>query len=191
MKKISCAVEPGRRIWRISRDRGTLQRPACVALMLCTVLSFSCAKAPATREIAGLRLSMTRAEAEKRLQEIGTFIRAERRRQEVWELRDPRFSHVVVGYEKEGSLRFVTTVARTGEKAERVAYSAVGSLAKAQQVGKPELRNFKYQWELPPRGAEPPTRVMARGTDPQFLSSLSLVRIDDGAVRPEEDEEDD
>lgn len=189
MKILSSLRHSHRRGRRRSRLR--VSRAARLALIIGGGLLLSCGKEPAQRDILGLRLSMTKAKAEKGLQEIGTFVRPDRRRQEVWQLRNTPFAHVIVGYEKEGSLRFITAVARTGEKAGRVAYGAAGSLETARQLGKPEVHNFNFQWELPAKGGEPATRVMARGTDPQFLSNWSLVRIEEGAAAHATDEEDD
>lgn len=133
---------------------------------------------------------MTKSETDKHLKEIGTFLRTERRRQEVWEVRDPSFSHVVIGFEKEGELRFVTAIARRDSDAKRYAYREAGPLEEAKQLGSPELKNFYYQWELPRAEAEPPTLVIARGRDPEFLATYSLKRTGEDPEHAKEDDED-
>lgn len=129
------------------------------------------------RDILGLRLSMTKNETDGRLKEIGKFLRPDAKRQEVWEVRDPRFSHIILGFEKTGELRYVTAVARAEGDAKRVSYGEIGALEKARQAGDPTINNFIYQWELAAEEREPETLVVARGRDPEFLATYSLKRI--------------
>jgi hypothetical protein len=128
------------------------------------------------RDIIGLRLDMTREDAHSRLQKIGTLQREERKRQEVWEVRDPYFSHVIVGFDKQSRVRFVTAVAREG--GERMRYADVASLEKARQEGDVSANNYNYVWELAARGREPKGLVMARGRDPLYLSTYSIKKLD-------------
>ncbi len=125
---------------------------------------------------------MPRAEAKKRLEEIGKFVRDERKRQEIWEVRDAFFSHLIVGFDKEDTLRYVTATAREDKEAKRVPYRAIGSLEAARQAGSVEIKNFNYEWELPAEKGMAKVLISARGRDPEFLSSLSLKRLDDGVA---------
>lgn len=169
-----------------------MKKILCLALLLSCVFSASIPGEETTpsREVLGLRLSMTKTETDARLQEIGKFLRIERSRQEVWEVRDPSFSHVVIGFEKEGEVRFVTAIARRDSDAKRYAYREAGPLEKAKQLGSPKLKNFYYQWELLRAEAEPPTLVIARGRDPKYLATYSLKRTGEDPERAKEDEED-
>jgi hypothetical protein len=128
------------------------------------------------RDIVGLRLDMTKEDAHSRLQKIGTLQREERKRQEVWEVRDPNFSHVIVGFDKQSRIRFVTAVAREG--GERMRYADIASLKKARQEGDVSVNNYNYIWELAAHGKEPKGLVIARGRDPEYLSTYSIKRLD-------------
>ncbi len=142
------------------------------------------------RDILGIRLSMRKSNTDARLQEIRAFLRPDRNREEVWELRDSCFSHIIIGFDKDGELRFVTAVARQGPDAKRIPYSGIGALEAAQQIGKPAFKNFYYQWKLPREGAEPETIVIARGREPDFLATYSLKRSDNDLGRAKEDDGD-
>ena len=139
------------------------------------------------RDILGIRLDMTKEEAQARLKEIGSFVRADRKQQEVWAAKDKTFSHVIVGYEKEGpGLRYVTAVAREDKEAERMRYTDLGKLEGARQAGDPAIKNFNYEWTLPATEGHPEMLVIARGRDPEFLSTYSLKRLDGGGEAEEE-----
>jgi hypothetical protein len=129
------------------------------------------------RQILGVHLNMTKDEAHKRLQEIGTFERDERKQQEIWKVRDESFSHLIIGFGKDEKLRFVTAVAREDKEAKRVAYDKIGSLKEAEQAGDPQINNFNYQWSLSTKGTNETTLIVARGRDPQFLATYSLKRL--------------
>lgn len=153
-----------------------------VVLLLALTSSFVTAAEPEVqREILGLRLDMTKEEVETRLKEIGKFVRDERKQQQVWEAKDKSFSHVIVGYEKAGpGLRYVTAVAREDKDAERIRYSDLGKFEAARQAGDPKINNFNYEWTLPSVKGHPEMLVIARGRDPEFLSTVSLKRIGGG-----------
>ena len=144
--------------------------------LLCTVSLF--AKEPA-RDILGIQLTMSREQVLKRLSEIGEFVRHDRKRQEVWTVRDETFSHVIVGFDQKEMIRYVTAVARADKEARRLPYSAIGALEDAKQAGDVALKNFNYQWEIPPRDGAPAMIVMARGRDPEFFDTFTLKRVDE------------
>lgn len=143
--------------------------------LLCSVSLF--AKEPA-RDVLGIQLSMSREQVLKRLGEIGELVRHERKRQEVWTVRDETFSHVIVGFDQNEMIRYVTAVARADNEARRLPYSAAGDLEAAKQAGDVAIKNFNYQWEIPPRDGGPAMIVMARGRDPEYLDTLTLKRVD-------------
>lgn len=130
------------------------------------------------RQILGIHLNLAKDEVHTRLNEIGSFVRNERKSQEIWQVRDQSFSHLIVAFGKNGKLRFVTAVARGGEDAKRVPYGEIGNLEKARQAGDPSIKNFNYEWDLPSHSDGPRTLVSARGRDPAFLTTLTLKNVD-------------
>ena len=157
-----------------------------ISLLCVLATSHTWAQEP-KRDVLGVHLEMTREEAARRLGEIGTFDREERKQQEVWQVRDPSFSHVMIGMSKEGKLRYVTAIARQDAEAKRVPYSTVGDLSQARQAGDPAISNYRFEWTLPAANDQPAALVVARGRDPEFLSTYSLKRA--GERDPAADEE--
>ena len=129
-----------------------------------------------SREILGLSLAMTKDAARARLQEIGTFERDERKQQEIWKVRDPSFSHVIIAFNKEGHVRFITAVAREDKEAKRVRYGDVAPLDRARQAGDVAVKNFNFRWDLPAGENGPAAELSARGRDSEFLSTYSIKR---------------
>lgn len=136
------------------------------------------------RQILGIDFKLAKDDVHKRLNEIGSFVRAERKGQEIWQIRDPSFSHLIVSFGKDGMLRFVTAVAREDAGAKRVSYEEIGNLKKARQAGDPSIKNFNYEWDLPSQDGNPRTLINARGRDPAFLTTHSLKKVDDDSVAP-------
>lgn len=141
-------------------------------------ISVSASAQEVQRQILGIHLKLARDEVHKRLNEIGSFVRNERKSQEIWQVRDQSFSHLIVAFGKNGNLRFVTAVAREDADAKRVAYGEIGNLEKARQAGDPSIKNFNYEWDLPSQSEGPNTLVSARGRDPAFLTTLTLKNVD-------------
>lgn len=134
------------------------------------------------RQILGIHFKLAKEDVHKRLSEIGNFVRDERKQQEIWQVRDASFSHLIVAFEKNGKLRFVTAVSREDAEAKRVPYGQIGNVEKARQAGDPGINNFNYEWDLPSQEGHPRLLVIARGRDPNFLTTYSLKRLDDDAV---------
>lgn len=152
----------------------------CVCILL-SVFSFSVAikaseNKPA-RQILGITLAMNEEQIDLRLRKIGTLVRAENG-QEVWKVQDPTFSHVIVGFGKDDQLRYITAVARTDKGAKPMAYSEVGEVKNAHQIGDPRIKNFQFEWELEPEKGRPSALVLAMGRDPKVLSTLTLKNPD-------------
>lgn len=150
------------------------------------ILASTVSAAEPAREILGIRAGMPKAAVTKRLQEIGKFVRDERKRQAIWEVRDPSFSHLIVGFDAKDTLRYVTAVAREDKEAKRVAYSDIGDLKQARQAGDVAIKNFNYEWDLAAAKTEPQSLVSARGRDPEFLTTYSLKRLAETASAEEE-----
>ncbi len=160
---------------------------AATALLALNMLVSHASAGEPRRDILGLHLEMTKEEATKRLNEIGTFERDERKQQAIWQVRDPSFSHLIIGMSKEGKLRYITAIARADSEATRVPYRSIGELKEAQQAGDPAIKNFRYEWSLPARKDQPEAVAQALGRDPEFLSTYSLKRV--GAIEPPASEE--
>ena len=150
---------------------------ACCFLSLLVTASVNAFGREPQREIMGLRLGMSKVAAHQQLQKIGRLEREERKRQEVWEVRDPRFSHIIVGFDKGTQIRFVTAVAREDSQ-QRMRYRDVADLTKARQVGDIAIKNYHYVWELAARGKEPKSFIVVRGRDPEYLTTYSIKRAE-------------
>lgn len=104
--------------------------------LLAILLLTSCATATAPSavtapsDILGVRLNMPRDSVRALLAASGTMEREERKRQEVWTVDDPRFASLIIGYDPDWNVRFVTGVARPAGTAVR--YADVLDLASAQ-----------------------------------------------------------
>ena len=131
------------------------------------------------RQILKIELGMTEEKVHERLKAIGTLIRTEEKRQEAWQVRDPRFSHLIVGFNKGKKLRYVTAVARDDKDAKRVSYDEIADLKKARQAGDPKVSNYNYEWELPADKTNPHMLVIAIGRDPKLLSTYTLKSLEE------------
>ena len=145
-------------------------------LSLCLVLVTACilvSAAPAgpRPEIMGVALGMSRVDARARLQSLGTLEKETRKRQEVWVIKDQRISHLLVGYDPDFRVRYVTAVARIGGP--RMRYDEVADLNSAQRTN--TQGNYKFTWEV--RG-QLAFLAIAHGRDPQYLDSYSVKKLD-------------
>jgi len=125
-------------------------------------------------EIMGIALGMSRDSAQAHLKSIGNLEKEERKRQEVWALKDPRVSHLLVGYDADYHVRYVTAIARTGGI--RMRYEEVANVKNAQQVH--TQGTHKFTWEVPEHRGQFAYVVMARGRDPDYLDSYSVKKLD-------------
>ena len=125
-------------------------------------------------EVQGVRLSMSQKEAHARIKKKGSLEKEERKRQEVWALDDRRVSHLIVGFDPEYRVRYVTAIARTGGP--RTRYSEVGDLKTADQTS--NQGNYKFTWKVGARRGRPAYLVVAHGRDPLHLDSYSVKRLD-------------
>ena len=131
---------------------------------------------PPARDILGIRVGMSTEAARTRLLEIGRLQREERKRQQVWEVRDPHFSHLIIQFDKAKLVHFVTAVAREDAKRERMRYSDVAELKNARQTGEAAKKNYRYEWGLEAAGKDPKIHIVAWGRDPQYLQYYSIER---------------
>jgi hypothetical protein len=151
------------------------------ALNLCLVLSLvlgvaaSVAATTAKPEIMGISLGMSRADARARLQSLGKLERETRKRQEVWTIKDARISHLLVGYDPEMRVRYVTALARSDGP--RIRYDEVADLKNAERAQ--NQGNDKLTWQIRARSGHSTYLLIAHGHDPQYLESYSIKKLED------------
>jgi hypothetical protein len=126
-------------------------------------------------EVLGIKLGMKEEAARSRLRKVAHQQKEERENegegeQEVWTLRKhPRFDYLIIRFTGEHRVWFVTAVPR---KESRMQYSELGDLKDARQ--QTDGTNYTYTWQVAARGREPGYVVVARGSDPQYLTSYSI-----------------
>jgi len=148
----------------------------CLVLVVSTLASAAAGKL--RPEIMGIALGMSREDAQTRLKSIGSLQKQESKQQEVWALRDARVSHLLVGYDDEFRVRYVTAIAREGGP--RIRYREVANLKSAQRIE--NQGNLRFTWEVPARGKQLGYVIIARGRNPQFLDSYSVKRLSDKEI---------
>ena len=149
------------------------------ACMLAALASLAgAAQAKARPQIMGISLEMTREAAQARLKAIGSLEKEDRKRQEVWAIKDPRISHLLVGYDDEDRVRYVTAIARTGGP--RIRYTEVADLKIAQRLN--NQGNYRFTWEVPARGGQFAFVMVAHGRDPRYLDSYSVKKVSDKEI---------
>lgn len=150
----------------------------CLVLVLSFGVAASVIAATPKSEIMGISLGMSRADARARLQSIGTLERETRKRQEVWAIKDERVSHLLVGYDPEMRVRYVTALARTGGP--RIRYDEVVDLKRAERVQ--NQGNYKLTWQVGARSGHSAYLLIAHGHDAQFLDSYSIKKVEEKEV---------
>lgn len=141
------------------------------AMAQCAKHSQSAANPP--RDILGISIGMNKEDVRRRMEEIAVFERDERRRQQVWKMKDTsRYSHVAVGYDEKNQIRYITAFVDKALAKERIRFADLGDLSKAKkEIIEPHHR---YTWEVPATEGKPGYFVIAYGSEPEFLSSCSL-----------------
>lgn len=151
---------------------------ACSILVVLAAVAAEAGIKKPPRDILGVRLGVTEDAARKRLRKIGNQQKEEKGReeegeQEVWTLKaDSRFDYLLVRFDHEHRLFFMTIVVRAGA---RMRYADVADLKLAQRAT--DGRNYSYTWRVEAKGKQPPYAVVARGSDPELLTSYSIFRL--------------
>jgi hypothetical protein len=125
-------------------------------------------------EIMGVSLDMSRAEVQAHLKSIGQLEKEDRKRQEVWALKDARVSHLLVGYDADYRVRYVTAIARADGP--RIRYQEIADLKTARRLS--NQNNYRFTWEVEARSGHSGYFVIAHGRDPQYLESYSVKKLD-------------
>ena len=142
-------------------------------MLVITILA-SAAPARPRPEIMGISLEMKRDNVRARLQSIGNLEKEARKRQEVWAVKDSRISHLLVGYDADYRVRYVTAIARADGP--RIRYQDVADLKSAQRSDTPG--NHKFTWEIEGHRGQSAFILIARGHDSQYLDSYSVKKKD-------------
>lgn len=139
-----------------------------LALLLSACATATAPSMTAPSDILGVRLGMPRAEVRTTLETRGgKFEREERKRQEVWSVTDGRYASLMIGYDPEWNVRYVTAVAKPDGQAVR--YADVIDLTRAEH--KSAGQTHTYTWAI----GKPDYYVIAIGK-PERLEYLSLKK---------------
>jgi len=145
-----------------------------LSLLLVIGVLVSVAAARPRPEIMGISLDMKRDDAVARLKSIGNLERETRKRQEVWAVKDVRISHLLVGYDADNRVRYVTAIARPDGP--RIRYQEVADMKSAQRSVTPGHQ--KFTWEIEGRRGHSGYILIARGHDVQYLDTYSIKKND-------------
>lgn len=129
-------------------------------------------------EIMGIGLGTDRDAARARLESIGSLEKEDRKRQQVWAIRDQRISHLLIGFDAESRVRYVTAIARSGGP--RIRYAEIADVKSAQRMQ--NQGNYRFTWEVAARERQPGYVIIAQGHDPQYLDSYSVKMISEKEV---------
>src|SRR5687767_961689 len=151
-----------------------MTRVLTLCLLLAVAAFATAAQAKLRPEIMGVSLSMSRDDARARLKSLGSLEKEQRKRQEVWAIKDPRISHLLVGYDTEYRVRYVTAIARANGP--RIRYDEVAEIKNAQRVN--TQGNYKFTWQVAARSGQFAYLLIAHGRDPQYLESYSIKRLE-------------
>ena len=134
-------------------------------------------------DVLGVRPGMSEVEAQRRLGSSGTRREIENEEaesagveRELWTLRGSHFRYVVLGVEGK---RVVAVQAFARPECRTLRYRDLGDLDQAKKLG-----FYIYEWMKPGTEGEPGVRIQARGTDPEYLASYSIVRDRTPARKP-------
>ena len=150
-----------------------MKQTLSVFLLLTVSVLASAAPVRPRPEIMGISLDMSRDAALARLKAIGNLEKEDRKRQEVWAVKDSRISHLLVGYDADNRVRYVTALARTDGP--RIRYQEIANLKSAQQSH--TQNNHKFTWEVAARRGHTGYLLIARGHDPLYLDSYSVKKL--------------
>jgi len=143
---------------------------ATCATILCIVAlalpAATLAKPPAT-DLLGLRLGMDDRQVRERLARNGKLLTKAESPKQTWGVRDRRYESVVIRFDSKWHLQWVTAFARP--KGSKVRYRDIGDLRTAHRSG-----TYIYTWTLPAAANGARVAITARGTDPDYVSSVSL-----------------
>ena len=145
-----------------------------VILLTLTQCASKTAPAPSLpKDILGISVGMSKADAQKRLEEIAQFEREDKKTGQLWRLKNnPQFNNLAIGYDRDNKIRFVTALVEKTTAKERMRFTDVGDLASAEkQITEP---HYRYFWDVPASEGKPAYRIFVYGSEPEFLTIYSL-----------------
>ena len=151
-----------------------MKRVLSIGVLLGVCVLASAAPSKPRPEIMGIALGMSRDAAQARLKSLGNLEKEARKRQEVWAIKDARISHLLVGYDTDFRVRYVTAIARADGP--RIRYDEVADVKNAQRVN--TQGNYKFTWQVAGRSGQFAYLLIAHGRDPQYLESYSVKKLD-------------
>ena len=146
--------------------RRTIRASLVTALLLGLAVPAAANKTPT--DVLGLYPGMSDLEVQSRLGKIGEVVRGKDRLKQTWKLKDPRYEYLVLRYDEEWKMHWVTVFAR--ERGRPVRYRDVGDLALATHTG----QHF-YNWTVPARSGVGTWTVTARGAGSRYVESISIA----------------
>ena len=148
-----------------AKSRNTLRAALTTALLLGAVVP--AVARPVATEVLGLHPGMSDIEVRERLQKIGEVVRGQDLLKQTWKLRDKRYGYLVLRYDENWRMHWVTAFAREGGR--RVRYGDIGDLSLATHTG----QHF-YSWIVPANSGAGSWTVVARGSGPRYVESISI-----------------
>ena len=154
---------------------------AVVFLLTAEILAAD--KTPPPR-VLGVKIGMKEEAVREFLRKIGKQHKEEKKEEEeeeggeeeIWTLtNDKNYESLIVGFDRKHLVRYVSVFAGKNSSG-KVLYGDIGDVKKArvESTG----NNYRYTWDVAAKGKMPHYLVIARGTNSQNLSSLSIKRID-------------
>lgn len=132
-------------------------------------------------DLLGISVGMNKADALKRLEEIGTMESEGRKVGQLWRLKnDPQFSALALDYDNEDRVRFVTAFVEKTTAKEKIRFADVGDLTKAKaEITEP---HYRYIWEVAAENDKPTYFVIVYGDSPEYVTIYSLSKKPDPVV---------
>jgi hypothetical protein len=118
--------------------------------------------------ILGIQLGMRDDDVRHRLSRIGEPVAGRESLKQSWTIRDSCYGYIVVRYDAERRVKWITAFARKDGR--RVRYSDVGDPDQASRSGL-----YSYTWDVRTERGDRYV-VVARGSDTDYASSVSLYR---------------
>ncbi len=145
-------------------------------LLLFLILDVGAAVRKPRSDILGLRIGMGEEAAHRKLRRIAHQQKEEKDaekegEQEVWLLHDRRLDYLLLRFNHGHELWFMTVVVRQGS---HVLYSELGDLKHASKAT--DGRNYADTWKVNRSAGQKSYVVVARGGDPNYLTSWSISR---------------
>ena len=116
----------------------------------------------------GVRLGMNDLEVRQALASKAKPDSTMQGRKQAWILKDRRFSHLMVRYDRGWRVQWVTAIVR--KDGPRVGYHEIGDTSLARRTGR-----YFYSWPVQARGGRRAYTVTASGSDPARLHSVALA----------------